>query len=115
MKTKKRFLMCAAGVMLAMMAGTPFSSADITLKPGDVWTTSDEPFKQPVCLDNPLNLVGGVQFDVCEYVGGQPGDCMRCTDCELTERSGLFDCAVLELDQWMLQSDRFQHQPGWCD
>ena len=101
--------------------GNPFCESDAILKPENVWTPSDEPFKQPVCLDNPLDLVGGIQFDVCEYVGGQPGDCMRCTDCELTERSRLFDCAVLELTNGCCRVIVFSTSPagvitpGMCD
>ena len=54
--------------------------------------------KKPICLDNPNDLVAGLQFDVCEYnVADEPVDCMECIDCELTERSTMFNCEVLEL------------------
>jgi hypothetical protein len=56
------------------------------------------PVKRPICLDNPHDLVGGLQFDLCEYnVVDEPVDCMECIGCELTERSDMFDCAILEL------------------
>ena len=52
----------------------------------------------PICLDNPNDLVGGLQFDLCEYnAADEPIDCMECIDCELTERTTMFDCEVLEL------------------
>ena len=56
--------------------------------------------KQRICMDNqsssepgaPSGLVGGVQFDLCD----EP-DCLECIDCELTERTTMFDCFVIEL------------------
>ena len=48
--------------------------------------------KGPICLDNPNDPVGGLQFDSCEYDAiGDPIDCMKCLDCELTERTTMFD------------------------
>jgi hypothetical protein len=48
--------------------------------------------KNKVCLNNPSDLVGGIQFDICDTP-----DCLTCIDCELTERTVMFDCFVLEL------------------
>jgi len=76
--------------------------ADVILTPEDAWYNPDEEqeitVKKPVCLDNPDDLVGGIQFDLCEYnVSEEQIDCMYCIDCELTERTTMFDCVVLEL------------------
>jgi len=70
------------------------------ITPGDIFCTPGQvdACKKPICLDNPGDLVGGIQFDLCEYdMADDPVDCMTCTDCELTERTTPFDCAVLEL------------------
>jgi len=53
--------------------------------------------KRSICLDNPNDLVGGLQFDLCEYdVADDPIDCMECIDCELTERTTMFNCTIFE-------------------
>jgi hypothetical protein len=48
--------------------------------------------KNKICMNNPDKLVGGIQFDICDTP-----DCLTCIDCELTERTVMFDCFVLEL------------------
>ena len=70
---------------------------DCTLEPGNVEVMPGEILKYPVCLDNHYDLVRGAQFDICGYIDTEPSDCMRCIDCELTERTTLFDCFVREL------------------
>jgi Zn-dependent metalloprotease len=91
--------------------------ADVMLEPGDLWYSPDEEggvtLKKPVCLDNPEDLVGGLQFDLCEYdTAGDPIDCMECIDCELTERTTLFDCEVLELPSGCCRVLLFCKNPG---
>jgi len=72
-----------------------------------------ETVKRKVCLDNPGDLVGGIQFDECEYnVNAQPVDCMECINCELTERTTMFDCAVLELPNGCCRVLLFCKNPG---
>jgi hypothetical protein len=75
--------------------------------------TEDTVVKKPVCLDNPDDLVGGIQFDECEYtMEGEPIDCMECIDCELTERTTMFDCEVLELPNGCCRVILFCKNPG---
>ena len=62
---------------------------------GDVWVdSSGGAIKIPICLSNLEDLVGGAQMDLCE----SNDDCLECVDCELTERTTLFNCLVNELD-----------------
>ena len=69
--------------------------------------------KRSICLDNPNDLVGGLQFDLCEYnAADEPIDCMECIDCELTERSTMFDCEVLELPNGCCRVLLFCTNPG---
>jgi hypothetical protein len=94
-------------------AGTPACDADITLikesgfyqppaAPGDIVTV-----KNRICLNNPSVLVGGIQFDICDTP-----DCLTCLDCELTERTVMFDCAVLELPNGCCRVIMFCKNPG---
>jgi hypothetical protein len=72
-----------------------------------------ETIKRKVCLDNPDDLVGGIQFDECEYdLNENPVDCVECIDCELTERTTMFDCAVLELPNGCCRVVLFCKNPG---
>jgi hypothetical protein len=89
----------------------------ITLDQRDVFynpaTTDGAVVKKRVCLDNPEDLVGGIQFDECEYsMEGDPIDCMECIDCELTERTTMFDCEVLELPNGCCRVILFCKNPG---
>ena len=69
--------------------------------------------KAPICLDNPGDLVAGLQFDLCEYnTADEPIDCMACIDCELTERSTMFICEVLELPNGCCRVLLFCTNPG---
>jgi hypothetical protein len=70
--------------------------------------------KMSICLDNPNDLVGGVQFNVCEYnVDDDPIDCMECIDCELTNRtSTMFDCSILEHSNGCCNVLLFCKSPG---
>ena len=63
--------------------------------------------KNRICLDNPSDLVGGIQFDICDTP-----DCLTCIDCELTERTVMFDCAVLELPDGCCRVLMFCKNPG---
>ena len=63
--------------------------------------------KNKVCLDNPSDLVGGIQFDICDTP-----DCLTCIDCELTERTVMFDCVVLELPNGCCRVIMFCINPG---
>jgi len=49
---------------------------------------------------------------LCEYIDGQPSDCMTCTDCELTGRTTLFDCVVFELFNGCCRVIVFSTHPG---
>jgi len=87
------------------------------LEPGDLWYAPNGAggvtLKAPVCLDNQKDLVGGLQFDLCEYdPSGTPQDCMECIDCELSERTTLFDCEVLELPDGCCRILLFCKNPG---
>ena len=89
--------------------------ADSIITPGDIFCTPGQTnaCKKPICLDNPETLVGGIQFDLCEYdLAGNPIDCMACVDCELTERTTMFDCAVLELPNGCCRAIIFCKNPG---
>jgi hypothetical protein len=63
--------------------------------------------KNRICLQNPNALVGGIQFDLCDTP-----DCLTCIDCELTERTVMFDCAVLELPNGCCRVIMFCKNPG---
>ncbi len=87
----------------------------VIIIPGDIFCTPGQTnaCKKPICLDNPEVLVGGIQFDMCEYdMAGDPIDCMECIDCELTERTTMFDCAVLELPNGCCRVILFCKNPG---
>ncbi len=92
-----------------------FLSAQVMLEPQNIFCTPGQTnaCKKPICLDNPEDLVGGIQFDMCEYdVADDPIDCMACVDCELTERTTMFDCAVLELPNGCCRVILFCKNPG---
>jgi hypothetical protein len=90
----------------------PLCAADVTLikqdgyyqppAAGEVVT-----IKNKICLDNPSDLVGGIQFDICDTP-----DCLTCIDCELTERTVMFDCVVLELPDGCCRVIMFCKNPG---
>jgi hypothetical protein len=63
--------------------------------------------KNRICLDNPDILIGGIQFDLCDTP-----DCLECIDCELTERTVMFDCVVLELPDGCCRVIMFCKNPG---
>jgi hypothetical protein len=71
-------------------------------EPGQVVT-----IKNKICLNNWSVLVGGIQFDICDTP-----DCLTCIDCELTERTVMFDCAVLELPDGCCRVIMFCKNPG---
>ena len=96
--------------------------ARVVLEVGDVCIGPGELVEKSVCLDNTLgDLVGGIQFDLCEYTNGQPSDCMTCLDCAITERTVLFDCVVIELANGCCRVLLFSTSPaglinpGLCD
>jgi len=64
--------------------------------------------KIPICLENPEVPISGFQIDLCEHTD----DCLVCVDCELTERTQLFDCAVNELDNGCCRVILFSKHPG---
>jgi hypothetical protein len=91
--------------------------ADVVLQQKDVFYNPNEEggvtVKKKICLDNPNDLVGGIQFDECEYdASGSPIDCMECINCELTERTTMFDCVVLELPNGCCRVIMFCKNPG---
>jgi hypothetical protein len=63
--------------------------------------------KNRICLNNPSDLIGGIQFDICDTP-----DCLTCIDCELTERTVMFDCVVLELPDGCCRVIMFCKNPG---
>jgi hypothetical protein len=86
--------------------------AGATLIKEDGWYQPPQPgavatIKNRICLDNPSVLVGGIQFDICD----EP-DCLTCIDCELTERTVMFDCVVLELPDGCCRVIMFCKNPG---
>jgi hypothetical protein len=88
------------GIMLFIICFQfPLCSAQVTITPDSVEASpGDIGVDIGICLDNPDNLVGSVQLDLCEYtMEGDPVDAMECMDCKLTERTTVFDCEVLEL------------------
>jgi hypothetical protein len=90
----------------------PICAADFTL-------TKESGFYQPpagdevvtiknrICLNNPDVLIGGIQFDLVD-----DPDCLTCIDCELTERTVMFDCVVLELPDGSCRVIMFCKNPG---
>ena len=91
---------------------SPICSADVTLIKEDAYyqppATGDVvTIKNPVCLDNPDVLVGGIQFDLCDSP-----DCLECIDCELTERTVMFDCEAVELANGCCRVLMFCKNPG---
>ena len=117
---KKLSIMLTIFLILVLTAGSGYCAPDVILKPGNVWTNFGKILSYPVCLDNQADLVGGMQFDLCEYSAGLPNDCLTCTGCELTERAGMLDCAVLELYNGCCRVILFSSQggvidPGLCD
>jgi hypothetical protein len=70
--------------------------------PGEVAT-----IKNKVCLENPAVLVGGIQFDICDTP-----DCLECIACELTERTVMFDCVTMELENGCCRVIMFCKNPG---
>jgi len=102
---------------------SPICTADVTIKPESVEASpGDIGVDVGICLDNPEDLVGSVQLDLCEYtVGGDPIDYMECMDCKLTERTPVFNCEVLELPDGCCRLILFRSNPdfsintGLCD
>jgi hypothetical protein len=91
-------------------AGFPLCEANVTLiKQSGFYAPVDGvvTIKNKICLDNPSDLVGGIQFDICD----EP-DCLTCIDCELTERTVMFDCVVLELPNGCCRVIMFCKNPG---
>jgi hypothetical protein len=92
--------------------GYPICMSKSTIKIGSAWaSTSSEAVgvKIPICLTNLDDAVGGFQMDLCEP---QPDDCLECTECELTERTTMFDCVVNELENGCCRVILFAKHPG---
>jgi hypothetical protein len=108
---------------------------------GEFWANcGDVGVKIPICLENLATPVGGFQMDICEnpnYVcagtsfncetdsdcvddnAGRPcmidsadPDCLICVECEMTERTVLFDCVVNELANGCCRVILFSKNPG---
>ena len=76
---------------------------------GDWWANcGDVGVKIDICLQNLEIPVGGFQIDLCEDIG----DCLVCTECELTERTVIFDCMVNELENGCCRVILFAKHPG---
>jgi hypothetical protein len=105
---------------------------------GDFWANcGDVGVKIHICLEN-LNIpVGGFQMDLCEnplrecagtsstceddsdcdlghpcIITGAAPDCLTCVECEMTERTVLFDCVVNELANGCCRVILFSKNPG---
>jgi hypothetical protein len=89
---------CAAQFTLTKESGFYQPPAE----PGDIVTV-----KNRICLNNPSVLVGGIQFDICDTP-----DCLTCIECELTERTVMFDCATIELPNGCCRVIMFCKNPG---
>ena len=105
---------CADGELCSGTGSDPSAicSADVTLIKDDGYYQPPAwgevaTIKNPVCLDNPDNLVGGIQFDLCDSP-----DCLECVDCELTERTVMFDCEAVELANGCCRVLMFCKNPG---
>ena len=76
---------------------------------GNQWANcGDVGVKIDICLQNLEIPVGGLQMDLCESVD----DCLVCTECELTERTTIFDCMVNELENGCCALVVFSKNPG---
>ena len=79
----------------AACEGYHICEAQSAINLGDAWADcGDTGVKIDICLENPEVPVGGIQVDLCD-----DPDCLECTECELTERSVVFDCVVNELTE----------------
>jgi len=119
---------------------TPICQAGGAITIGDWWANcGDVGVKIDICLQNLAIPVGGFQMDLCEnpvrqcsitsapceddadcvvptgqtcnIVGADP-DCLVCIDCEMTERTVMFDCAVNELSNGCCRVILFSKHPG---
>jgi len=62
--------------------------------------------------DDCLGSVTGKTYDVpCVITGADP-DCLVCVECEMTERSTMFDCVVKELENGCCRVILFSKNPG---
>jgi hypothetical protein len=95
----KDFLIIFGIVSLIFSVQPRLCNAQVTITPESVLASpGDVGVDVGVCLDNPEDLVGSIQLDLCEYtMGGDPIDFMECIDCKLTERTPTYNCEILEL------------------
>jgi hypothetical protein len=107
---------CAETLCNSVEPGQSICGAEVTLikecgfyqPPADPSAEEDKvTIKNPVCMNNPDVLVGGIQFDLCDSP-----DCLECIACELTERTVLFDCATVELPNGCCRVILFVKHPG---
>ena len=89
-------------------ADVPQCMPSIIIDPGNAWIPNGVVVKVPLCLSNLEDPVGGVQLDLCE----SNDDCLECVECELTERTTIFDCVVNELDNGCCRVIIFSKNPG---
>ena len=94
--------------------GSPVCEACVTITVEPTWAApGDVGVKVDLCLDNRTtdkcspNEVGGIQVDICD----EP-DCLTCVGCELTERTVIFDCVVLEQPDGCCRVILFSKHPG---
>jgi len=100
-----------------------FCSAQVTIRPASVMASpGDSGVDVGICLDNPEDLVGSIQLDLCEYtIGGDPIDYLECMDCKLTERTPTYNCEILELPDGCCRVILYRPNPdysidaGLCD
>ena len=74
---------------------------------GEDCLTSAECVPSGYCSGGFSGLVGGIQFDLCD-----DPNCLTCVDCELTERTTMFDCEVMELANGCCRVLMFCKNPG---
>ncbi len=89
--------------------GVGDACSGVQINIGYFWANcGDVGIKIDICLQNLEIPVGGFQMDICEDID----DCLECTECELTERTTVFDCVVNELDNGCCRVILFAKHPG---
>jgi hypothetical protein len=119
----KAFLITIGIVSLILSVQPRLCNAQVTITPENVLAApGDVGVDVGMCLDNPEDLVGSIQLDLCEYtMGGNPVDFMECIDCKLTERTPTYNCEILELPDGCCRVLLYRPNPdysidtGLCD
>jgi hypothetical protein len=90
----------------------PVCQAGGIINIGSFWANcGDVGIKIKLCLLNFSDPIGGLQIDLCEE-GHDTTNCLICVECELTERTAMFDCVVNELPNGCCRVILFAKHPG---